>query len=209
MSENTLTCELVDEGDLDTRYLTGRLSPEESERFEAHFFGCDRCWELVHQGLEIRSALGEPAVRDSRIGATVSGRAGTRPRWWGLAAAAGIAAIALGVWRLGYGPDSGRSEDVFRGDVPSLIVTTGAEGARLTAAWPTLGDADVYRVRLYSADGLMAFERETSDTVISVAVDSLPTKAMGGPMFWQVQALDRLRNPVARSDLARAVLPNP
>jgi hypothetical protein len=55
----------------------------------------------------------------------------------------------------------------------------------------------------------MAFERETSDTFVSVPVDSLAPPALGGPMFWQVQALDRLRNPVARSDLARAVFPNP
>jgi len=197
MSADAITCELVDERDLDTRYLTGKLSPAEAEAFEAHYFGCEACWKLVNQGMEVRSAL-----------APTAGSPGIRPHWWGLAAAAGIAAVALGLWRLGDGSDPGRPEDVLRGEASAFVVNAAAEGGRLVAAWPRLADADVFRVRLYSADGLVVFERETPDSFLSVPLDSLAPPVRGGPMFWQVQALDGLRNPIVRSDLVPAALPN-
>jgi hypothetical protein len=196
---------MVDQEDLDTRYLAGQLSPEGAEAFEEHFFGCERCWGLVQQGLTVRSAFDAdlparlPAVRPKPQRAT-------RP-WWGLAAAA-IAVVALGVWQLGFQREPSVSEDVFRGESAAFLVTASADSARLTAAWPRVPDADVYQVRLYRADGLMAVERETKDTSVSVPLDSISIVRDSG-MFWQVQSLDRLRNAITRSDLTRAVIPQP
>ena len=102
MSRNEITCELVDERDLDTRYLAGRLNPEEAEGFEAHFFGCERCWELVQQGLAVRIALGADAVAP-QLPATASRQGKPGGRWWGLAAAAAVAAVVVGTWWTGQG----------------------------------------------------------------------------------------------------------
>jgi hypothetical protein len=41
-----------------------------------------------------------------------------------------------------------------------------------------------------------------------VPVGSIP-QGDHGEMFWQIQALDRLRNSVAGSDLTRVVIPDP
>jgi hypothetical protein len=208
MPATEITCELVDQRDLDTRYLAGALNPDEAETFEAHYFGCERCWGLVQQGLAVRSAFDEDAAPTaSSSGAPPRGWANRR--WWGLAAAAGIAVVAVGVWRLGQVSEAPRPEEVFRGEGAPLVVATAANGTALTAAWPRVADAGVYRVRLYGADGMMAVERETSDTSVSVPVDSLAGLATGTELFWQVQALDHLGNSVARSDLIRAVPPNP
>ncbi|MGH7508914.1 MAG: hypothetical protein ACREMZ_05545 [Gemmatimonadales bacterium] len=196
MSANAVTCELVEQRDLDTRYLTGRLSQEDAEAFEAHYFACERCWGLVQQGLEVQAAV------------TPSPKAPYR-RWWGLAAAAGIAAVALGLWGIASRPQGSRPEDVFRGGGTPFLVAAAAGPTALAASWPRLPEADVYRVRLYAADGMMALERETSDTVISVPLDSIARLTRDTAMFWQVHALDRLRISVARSDLTRAVLPEP
>lgn len=205
MSLNEITCDLVDEGDLDTRYLAGRLSPEEAEAFEAHFFGCERCWGLVQQGLAVRSAFdADLPVRSPAVPARAP-RA-TRPWWWGIAAAA-VAAVGLGLWQITQ-REPRLTEDVFRGEAAGFAVATAADSASLNAWWPRVADADVYRVRLYEADGQMALERETTDTSVAVPVGSVAISRDTG-MFWEVQALDRLRNPVARSDLTRAALPQP
>ena len=206
MSLNEITCELVHEGDLDTRYLAGRLSEEEAEAFEAHFFGCERCWKLVQQGLGVQSAFrADPSTRSSAISATP---ARANRRWWGLAAAAAVAAVAFGMWWTGFQPQPRLPEDVFRGESTALLVVATADSADLTASWPRVAGAEVYRVRLYGADGSMAVERTTPDTSVSVPLDSIVAARDAG-MFWQVQALDRLRNSVAGSDLTRAVLPDP
>lgn len=204
MSINEITCDVADERDLDTRYLAGRLSPEEAEAFEAHFFGCERCWGLVQQGLAVKSALlvGAPA-HSPAVPASRPQAAG----WWGLAAA-GIAVVSLGVWQIAFQRNPGVPEDVFRGDATVLSVITAADSTGLKAWWPQVADADVYHIRLYRADGQVALDRETRDTSVSVPLDSVAIARETG-MFWQVQALDRLRNPITRSDLTRVVLPQP
>jgi hypothetical protein len=209
MSTNEITCAAVDERDLDTGYLAGRLSEEQAEAFEAHFFGCERCWTLVQQGLGVRSAF-QPDSSPGRFSPSVTGRRARTPRrWWGLAAAAGIAAVALGVWRMSDLSGPSRPEDVFRGEDRAFSVSPLASDAALGVSWPRVATADVYRVRLYAADGMLALEREIADTSLSISRDSVATLPGGAEMFWQVQALDRLRNSVAGSDLTRAVLPQP
>lgn len=206
MGINGITCEIVDEGDLDTGYLAGKLSPEGAEAFEVHFFGCERCWGLVQQGLAVRSAFDADMPARSPVIPARPARA-SRP-WWGLATAAAIAVVALGVWQIATQREPRLSEDVFRGESAEFLVAATADSARLRAVWRRVTDADVYRVRLYGADGLMAMERETKDTSVSVPLDSIAIARDAG-MFWQVQALDRLRNAIIRSDLTRAVLPQP
>ncbi|MGH7658286.1 MAG: zf-HC2 domain-containing protein, partial [Gemmatimonadales bacterium] len=87
MDERPMTCELVDQNELDRRYLEGRLSEEEAAAFEAHYFGCDRCWELVKGGAAVRAALDH----DTRVPAPRE-----RAWWKPLAIAAGLAIVAFG-----------------------------------------------------------------------------------------------------------------
>lgn len=206
MSDNAITCELVDDRDLDTRYLAGGLSQEEAEGFEAHYFGCERCWGLVRQGMEVRSALGDSGLHAP---AGEAGRRRATYRWWGMAAAAGIVLAGLGLWRFGSQTDPAMPEDVLRGDRAAFVVVPAPAPGAVAASWSRLPGADVYRVRLYSPDGLLILERETSDSFLSVGSHTVSGIPPGGEVFWQVLALDRLRNIVARSDLTRAVLPDP
>jgi hypothetical protein len=197
---------MVDQEDLDTRYLAGQLSPEGAEAFEEHFFGCERCWDLVQQGLALRSAFAPDAAAPQLTRAASVPRK-TRGTWWSLAAAAGLAAIVLGTWWTGQ-RSALQPEDVLRGgETPFEVKASGSE-ATLEAAWPRLPNADLYRVRLYSANGTLAAQRELADTSIVLLRDSIPLPRQA-PAFWEVQALDRLRNPITRSDLTRAVLPQP
>ncbi len=205
MSRNEITCELVDERDLDTRYLAGRLNPEEAEGFEAHFFGCERCWGLVQQGQAVRIALRSDAPV-SQLAAPGSRHGKTGRRWWGLAAAAAVAAVVLGTWWTGEGSDPAPTEDVFRGGDTVFVVAASAARSTLQAAWPRLENADLYRVRLYAADGTLIAQRELVDTSIVLQRDSIPLPPQASA-FWEVQALDPLRRPIGRSEPTRAEPP--
>jgi anti-sigma factor RsiW len=215
MSTKGVNCEQVDQGALDSRYLAGTLSEEEAEGFEAHFFGCERCWGLVQQGLEVQAAHESAAPEEIRpssplVGTTrIPGGGAFRARpWWGLAAAAALVLAVVGIRRLVPGSDTTGPGDVLRGGVERLVVTPGVTPTSATATWPRVPDADVYRVRLYATDGTLIAEREVADTVITLARDSLPLHPERSA-FWEVQALDRLRNPIARSELTRTMLPLP
>jgi hypothetical protein len=192
MSGDTLTCARVDGEDLDTRYLAGRLTEAEAAAFEEHYFGCERCWALVQQGLAVRGAL-------------AAGAAPARhPGWrrWRLAAAGAVAA-GIGLW-LVVAREPEPPADSIRGTA-SIAVHAAADGGIASASWAPVGGADVYQVRLFAADGTLLHQRQISDTTISIPLDSLPRRPGGA--FWDVEALDRMRQPVGRSEMTRAKLP--
>ena len=85
-----LDCTLVDEQDLVSRYIGRKLSPEEAETFEEHYFGCERCWGEVKAGAEVRAAVQDvrATVPDSR-GTVVKGP------WRTLALLAVAAAVVI------------------------------------------------------------------------------------------------------------------
>jgi CHAT domain-containing protein/tetratricopeptide (TPR) repeat protein len=110
---NDLGCQYVEEHDLVSAYLGERLSEQEAEAFERHFFGCERCWGEVKAGEEIRAALRRGGAGGAAAAAAPSSiiRQGpwTTPRVLMLAAAVAIAAAGAALlWRPGArAPQSG------------------------------------------------------------------------------------------------------
>jgi len=199
MAPRTITCALVDDEDLDQRYLAGTLPPEEAEGFEEHYFGCERCWERVHHGLAVRAANEGPAA-----GRAIAARRPGR-RWWGVAAAAAIGLVAVGVaqW-LG---SRQRPADVVRGRADYLPARARAGGDSLGVSWTRLPPAERYRVRLQTGDGVLLLERETAETSLAVAADSIGGRAGGVTVYWSVEALDSLEVPIGHSELIEQQLP--
>jgi CHAT domain-containing protein len=102
----TLDHASIEEHDLVSRYIGQKLSPEEAEAFEEHYFGCDRCWEEVQAATEVRAALSGKVASQLEKGAGTPEQAPViRGPWRNpalLAAAAAGAVIALAgifVWR--------------------------------------------------------------------------------------------------------------
>ena len=98
-------CTAVEDQDLVSRYLARKLSPEEAEAFEEHYFGCDRCWAEVQRATELRAALESGAGLGAKQEAAVPSRVIRGPwrTWAPLAAAAGIAiAVGLGLFLASY-----------------------------------------------------------------------------------------------------------
>lgn len=185
---NVITCADVESRDLEAAYLAGRLSPDDAAAYEAHYFGCDRCWPALQRATELRATLAHTSRRRFRLNPTL--------------AAAAVLVVFLGGWlamrnRIASGP-----ERVVRGTSDTLVVAASRSAAGLAAVWHPVSGADRYLVRLYAPDGTLLVERETADTAFAMAGDSLPPSAAGS--LWQIQALDALRRPVARSALTPA-----
>ena len=201
MKSDGITCADTDEGELEARYAAGLLAHDEAEAFEEHYFACDRCWTMVQRTVEIRAVEGRAAPAPIARSAPVR-RNARAPRWLALAAAAAI--IIAGTWRIDAWRRPGAETIAMRGPVDSLHVVTQTRGMTLIASWARAAEASSYRVRLYSESGTVLHHREVTDTTITLAAASLPRIAPGTILYWEVQAITRTRQVVARSGL-RAV----
>lgn len=191
MDSQPITCELVDERELDRRYVAGRLTDDEAAAFEAHYFSCDRCWGLVKGGAQVRAGEHREAFP-----------AASRSRPWSrtLAIAAGIALVMIGTWRV-VGSNAPSGTDVVRGEGDSLAVRSTISAGRWEAAWPSARGQASYRVRIFADDGRLLLTHETKDTTVGLAADSLSVLGRGATLFFEVERLDALRRPVGRSPL--------
>ena len=201
MTARELTCAEVDAGDLDLRYLTGRLSEEEAEAFETHYSSCDRCWALVEPGASLRAAR----LPDGAAGLAAPSRSRSHRRGWLLALAAGLAIVALGLWHRAPRP----AADELRGDADTLALTLQPASGALRVSWPPVLDASRYRVRLHRPDGSLLHTEETGDTTVTVPRDTLQVDAGETRLFWLVEALSRTGAVLARSGLVPQPLPPP
>src|SRR5688572_14148692 len=83
-----MNCERVRDEAVAERYLTHRLTEEERDTFEAHFFNCGTCFEEVRTLQALQAELEQAPARATRP-ATIA--------WWAAAAAIVIAA-GSSVW---------------------------------------------------------------------------------------------------------------
>jgi hypothetical protein len=91
MAVMLIDCGRVEEADTELRYLTGALSEDEAEAFEAHFMGCERCWTGLHRAIELSAALSDATAETSPRG--------LRPRWgWGIGVSAALLIVAGTTW---------------------------------------------------------------------------------------------------------------
>ena len=178
-----------------TSYVARTLDDQEADAFEKHYFSCDSCWNEVQRGLEVRSGFGMPATKTR-----------TLPRWLPLAAAAGLAGVAL-VGTFWLRPPAS-VEPVQRDAQPSettVRVRTELTNGRLVARWEAVAGADRYVVSLVDAEGNGLLERQIRETEIHIERDTLsPSLAPDAALFWRVQAQDELLRVLADSGPVRA-----
>jgi hypothetical protein len=204
------TCADVEERDLEAAYLARRLSEDDALAYEAHYFGCERCWASLRRASEVRAAFAtSPAASsDASVSRTSGARRSRRPRTWELAAAAAIV-ITAGALVLVNREPAPTMTGTLRGFADTLSVAATTRGRALEVAWRSVAGARSYRVRLHAADGALLVEREISDTTLVIPSDSVRVPAAATRVFWQIHALDALRQPVARSPLTAGEMPAP
>lgn len=217
MPEPDTNCPYGDESDIDARYLAGTLSPAESAVFEEHYFSCDRCFAKVQRGNEISAALGSTSASASSSRGAPIPLTGARNRfvtWRPALAAAALIIVAFGIRQVARPHVSSRPANVdsaaeaSRGGAPVLSLTTRATQTTMVAVWSSIPAARSYRVRLLGPDGSLLFKVETPDTSITLSRDLLSGAADKSTAYWDVQALDALREVVATSPIVQAQTPS-
>ncbi len=188
---DVVTCERVEREALDLPYIRGTLPEPLAEAFEAHYFGCDTCWALVRGGNEVRAA--RPSFKATRW-----------PHSWTLALAALlVGVVGVGFWRLSQPADAPISPSSLErgGTAAPMGLRAAMVDRRLAAEWSKVPGAASYRIRFFGSDGALLLQRQTADTALMVASDSLGVSPGTGALLWQVQALDRLGGELLRSAL--------
>ncbi len=197
-----MTCEAIDEGDVLERYVTDRLDAEDSERFEAHYFACDRCWGEVQAALEVSAALspGEQhnAPRAERQEVPHRARARAWWRWGPPLAAAAVLVVVVGVLRMGEREPQTDAPAITRGVAASLSLTIVRSDDSIRVTWLAVEGAVRHRVRAFTNDGLVLFAEEPVATSFVTAASFADTLDQ---VFLQVEALDRVGAVLATSPL--------
>jgi putative zinc finger protein len=196
--KNPIECPATVEGqqDLVPLYLAGKLTEEDAEAFEAHYFACATCREEVRAGALLREFYGKPAV-------AAAGRpAPTRRSWLPLAAAAAIAFVGLGVWQLSRRTAEEPGQPVLRGPSAEVLVVrieTAPRGG-VELSWQTHPRAAVYQIQVFAADGTRVWRAEAKEPRLSIGSGVLPSPGPGKSFEVEVQALDSMQQVVATSD---------
>ncbi len=201
MTDN-VSCPYIDDADIDHRYVAGSLSPEQAEEFERHYFECDLCLARVKRAQEIRAAFTESTPVESTVPVTAIKPKRSAGFFIPLAAAA-MVLIGISLSRRDRAPAetaNTSTQPAMRGVNTSLAVSSHDSNDVLVAAWSRPAGATTYLVRLLAGDGALLFQRETTDTSIVISSDSLGVSA-GTSAYWEIQALDELRKPIATSGL--------
>jgi hypothetical protein len=174
-------------------YLAGRLSGAEASAFEEHTFNCDRCFEELQRGSEVRAAAtGEPAAAHPRPGTTT---------WLPLALAATVL-LAAGLWLAQ--PLFETPDPVYRdagGGTGTLAVDVMHDDDRVTLTWAPVRGADRYGIRVFSDAGDPVFEQQSRETSIDLPVTRWRASSRAGQFHVQVIALDELQQTIVQSDL--------
>jgi DNA-directed RNA polymerase specialized sigma24 family protein len=195
-----IDCTRADEDGLVALYLAGNLTESDAEAFELHYLGCDRCASALREGGEVRAALGKPVLVPA---AAAAGRAEPgRDIWTLLAAAATVAMFFYGIRHLTERQDLVQDAAVLRSESAEtlrLSVSAGPDG-QVVLEWPSHPEADRYRIEIVRSDGLPVLESETADRRILLAIGDLPPRPAGVTLLARVEALNALRQVVAKSE---------
>lgn len=91
-----MNCQDVDTLQIIERYLEEKLSPEEAEAFEKHYFECDRCFAE----LKLRDSLARELRSENQTASvtTMVSASSGRKRTWGLVAAAALLLLIVPVY---------------------------------------------------------------------------------------------------------------
>jgi hypothetical protein len=172
--------------DLVRSYVAARLSADEAERFEEHFFACDACWREVETANELREAL----QRSGSARTIIPSR-----RWWvgGLAAAAMAAFVFIGVRQY-----TEQRQPVFRGGEQALQTSLKTTGSGIVIEWPAVPEAQSYAVVFLSADATPVTRQQIREPRIEVSPETASRAS-----HYRVQALDSFERVLADSDLQR------
>ena len=165
----------------------GVATDEDRTSATAHLVTCASCRSQL---TALRAALGDPAI--SAAMPSTDARRRRQSLLVGGVSAAGLAAAA--VFLFAVGPNRPSSEDAapMRDETGALVVApvavspVDAVSGTPVFRWSSVPGATRYRVRVFSPDGVVVWETQTSDTIaILPSPTTLPRDAR---YLWKVEA---------------------
>jgi hypothetical protein len=202
MPENN--CPYGDDSLVIADYLAGRLSPAKTEVFEAHSFGCDRCFAELQRASELRAANEDRLASDAHQRRPVA-----RSSWvsWPSLAVAATVVLAIGVWYASPIIDDAEIplEPVYRDGEDSaasgqnLRLIVERNDNIVSFSWTEVPGADQYQLRVFTESGDPVFEQQTQGTSIELPETSWQDTNTPGKFYGQVIALDELRQVIVQS----------
>jgi hypothetical protein len=173
-------------------YLLGRLSEEDAERFERHYFECPDCFRETAQRAALIEAV--KAAGPNPAAAKRPARAAGFRRFPFAWAAAGAAVLLLAAAALLFLPRGSKPPDFPDGGIRSVrgetLALAGPAGtipdAPKELSWKAFEGAAVYGVVIEGIDPV--WTAETRDTAIPVPAEVAARLFPGRPYFWRVKA---------------------
>jgi hypothetical protein len=198
-------CPYGDDSLIVADYLARRLSRAKSEAFEAHSFGCERCFAELQRATELRAA-GHDRSSSEAHGRQPYSRS-RRAIWQTLGVAATIV-LAVGVWfalpQVDDTPTPSepvyRDADDFPGGRTGLSLEVGRIEDGFSLSWAPVAGVDEYEVRVFTENGDPVFEQRTRRTSIELTGAQWREAGSGNKFYGQVIALDELRQTIMLSD---------
>lgn len=172
-------------------YLLGRLSPDETERFEKHYFECPVCFRKTAERAVLIDAVKAAGPAPS-AGWTRRMPGGRRfPYAWAAAGAAGLLAAVVGVLLLSRGPQPPAITDggnrIVRGAALEIIEPFGiVEKTPARFAWQPVPGAAEYIIIVEGIEP--SWTAQTRDTAIKVPEEIAARMDAGQLHTWRVKA---------------------
>ena len=197
---SALDCPYGDESLVVADYLAGRLPRAQARAFEAHSFGCDRCFGELQRATELRATAEAHAAGTA---ATRPAARGGRFAWPAVGLAAAVA-LAVGIWiaqPITDRPDAPVYRDAAQsGEILPVEFSRSEDSVALS--WPAVDGADRYSVRVWSETGELLLEEDATEPSIELAERHWQDAAGTDPVYVQVLAMDELQQVIVRSELA-------
>lgn len=173
-------------------FVDGAVAEDERPRLLRHLATCRHCRTTV---AAVARTLADPAVA-SEVARVERGAGSRRFRVAApIAAAAAVLLLMLSPFLDPARPvptPTHRAPTILGSGIPTPRAPLGVVSRATSFAWAPVAGADRYRVSLFDASGVVVFESEVSDTVVSLP-DSVRPR-VGDRYLWRVAArtdLDR------------------
>lgn len=184
------------------KYLFNRLTDDEKNTFEEHYFNCPSCFEKMVERDELVAAIkykGQEIFKDEYVAEAAKGETWWEkvtsfltPRQWTTVAvsAALIAVIVFGVLPMlkPTSPQFYINEDAVRGSKITLISPVWeSEKVPSKFEWKKMGEDVDYKIYIYD-NGNVVWDDTTKDNFITLPEKIKKTFASGEKYSWQVKA---------------------
>jgi hypothetical protein len=153
-------------------YVDGVTTDEARARIDGHLAECAECRDEIVEATRIAGTMSRPKLNSARV-------------WIPAAAAAAVLLLMVRQPDTVRQPSEHREAPVTTTIAPSAITPVGSVDSVAALVWSSVPYTDRYVVRVFDAEGSVVWQREGTDTTVSIPPSLL---ALNRSYFWKVEA---------------------